>query len=92
MIIPRNFGRSPKFSGVNLSLNRSFGFKAGNDKRYNFTVGLQISNLLNLTNQGAPIGNLSSDRFGQPYSSAGNFGFSGGGSNRRVDLQMRFNF
>lgn len=77
------------------------GFGGGNERRpYNLTVGLNFSNLLNTTNLGNPIGNLSSDRFGQSTSTAGGFGgFRGGGfgggndsGNRRVELQMRFNF
>jgi hypothetical protein len=92
-LIPRNYGRGPKYSMVNLSLNRTFGIKTGKDRKYNFTLGMQINNLFNWTNQGTPIGNLSSDRFGQPYSSAGGFGFFGSGAaNRRIDFQMRFNF
>lgn len=79
------------------------GFGGGGNERkpYNLTVGLNFSNLLNTTNLGNPIGNLSSDRFGQSTSTAGGFGgfrgggFGGGGNdagNRRVELQMRFNF
>ncbi len=78
------------------------GFNGGNERKpYNLTVGLNFSNLLNTTNLGTPIGNLSSRRFGQSTSTAGGFGgfrgggFGGGGNdsgNRRVELQMRFNF
>ena len=73
----------------------------GSDRPYNLTVGLQINNLLNRTNLGTPVGNLSSDRFGQSVSTAGgSFGFFGGGggfgggnaANRRVELQLRFSF
>ncbi len=72
----------------------------GSDKPYNLTLGLQISNLFNRNNPGTPVGNLSSDRFGQSISTAGGFGFFGGGGgggggnagNRRVELQMRFSF
>lgn len=90
-LIPRNFGRGSRFSMVNLSVNQTFSFKDGSDNNYSFTVGIQINNLFNLTNQGTPIGNLSSDRFGQSYYGAGGFGFSGG-ANRRIDLQGRFTF
>jgi hypothetical protein len=93
-IIPRNFGRGPGASVVNLGLNRTFSFKAGKDKNYNFNLSMQISNLFNWTNQGTPIGNLTSDRFGQPFSSTGGFSFgnTGGAANRRIELQGRFNF
>lgn len=65
-----------------------------NDKPYNLTMGVQISNLFNRTNLGGPISNLSSDRFGA-YNSIARFGFGGGGSNagnRQVVLQLRFSF
>ncbi len=77
------------------------GLGGGNERKpYNLTVGLNFSNLLNRTNLGTPVGNLSSSRFGQSTSTAGGFGgfrggFGGGGSdagNRRVELQMRFSF
>ncbi|MGI9055923.1 MAG: TonB-dependent receptor domain-containing protein, partial [Pyrinomonadaceae bacterium] len=89
-IIPRNYGRGSNFSVVNLNLSRSFGFGNKKDRPYNLNVALQVSNLFNMTNQGMPIGNLSSNRFGQSYSSAG-FG-SNGVANRRINLQMSFSF
>lgn len=75
----------------------------GSDKPYNLTFGVQISNLFNRTNFGSPVGNLSSDRFGQYTSTVGGgfggfggggggFGGGGSGANRRIDLTMRFNF
>ena len=42
-----------------------------------------------------PVGSLNSTRFGQSTSTAGGFGFFGGGANsgnRRVELQLRFNW
>ncbi len=62
--------------------------------RYNLNVSISIQNLLNHTNLGSPIGNLSSPLFGQPNTSAGRFGFGGNQSagNRRVELQLRFSF
>jgi Carboxypeptidase regulatory-like domain len=74
----------------------SGGFGGGTDKPYNLSVGLQITNLLNRNNQGPPIGNILSSRFGESTSTAGGFGFFGGGGtssgNRRVELQLRFNW
>lgn len=73
----------------------------GSDKPYNLTVGLQITNLFNRANFSPPVGIISSDRFGQPTSIAGGFGFFGGpggffglgnAANRRVELQLRFSF
>jgi hypothetical protein len=54
-----------------------------------------VSNLLNNTNEGFPIGNLLSPYFGQSNSSAGSFGGGLGSSaagNRRIEAQLRFNF
>ncbi|HEX8161428.1 MAG TPA: TonB-dependent receptor [Pyrinomonadaceae bacterium] len=70
------------------------------DSRYQLTLSLNVNNIFNHTNFGPPVGNLSSSQFGQPRSSAGSFGgFGPGGGgpggaagNRRVELQVRFNF
>ncbi len=54
-----------------------------------------MQNLLNNTNLGPPVGNLSSPLFGQSFSGAGRFGAGGGSQsagNRRVELQVRFAF
>jgi hypothetical protein len=68
-------------------------------KRYNLTLSLSARNLFNHLNPGAPIGDLSSPRFGLSNSIAGGgFGGPGGGggagsaNNRRLDLQLRFSF
>lgn len=80
--------------------NRGGGGFGGGDNRapYNLNVGVQVTNLFNNVNFNAPVGSLSSSRFGQSTSTA--FGFGGfgpgggfgGGLNRRVELQMRFTF
>jgi len=69
------------------------------EKRYRLTLSLQVQNLLNRTNGGIPIGNLSSPLFGQSISSTAGLRFSGGiggnnsaAANRRVDLQVRLSF
>ena len=66
------------------------------EKRYTLTFSVNIQNLLNHTNFSQPIGNLSSTRFGESFSTAGSFGFGPGGSaaagNRRIQLQVRFGF
>ncbi len=64
---------------------------------YNLNVGVQVTNLFNSVNFASPIGNIASDRFGEVTStqaSFGGFGGFGGGSgqNRRVELQLRFNW
>ncbi len=70
----------------------------GAGKKYSLTASVQGSNVLNHTNFGAPVGNLSSPYFGESISLASGFGPPGGGSggsptyNRKITLQMRFTF
>jgi hypothetical protein len=65
-------------------------------RRYNITVSLNASNVLNHVNWAAPSGDLSSPYFGQYRSLAGGFvtmSPSGGGTyNRKIDAQVRFSF
>lgn len=76
------------------------GFGGGGDgdaptRRYNLTLSANIQNLLNHTNLGTPIGNLSSPLFGQSNTAAGGFGAGGANQsagNRRIELQARFTF
>lgn len=63
--------------------------------RFNLTVNMSIRNLLNHTNPGPIIGNITSPLFGQANQPAGNLGgggFSEAANNRRLELQMRLNF
>jgi len=66
------------------------------EKRYTLTLSVNIQNLLNTANLNNPIGNLSSSRFGESFSSAGSFGFGPSGSaaagNRRIQIQVRLGF
>jgi Carboxypeptidase regulatory-like domain len=66
------------------------------EKRYTLTFSVNIQNLLNNTNLSNPIGNLSSPRFGESFSTSGSFGFGPSGSaaagNRRIQLQVRLGF
>ena len=64
------------------------------ENRYSLTFSVQIQNLLNHTNEGLPVGNLSSSLFGQSRSTAGGFGFGAGRcpDNRCVTAQVRFSF
>lgn len=70
---------------------------ASSDSRFNLTFSVQVQNLLNTTNEGTPVGNLSSPLFGESLSTAGGFGGGGGGGNpaagnRRIIGQIRFSF
>ncbi|MDX6695154.1 MAG: hypothetical protein QOF02_2757 [Blastocatellia bacterium] len=69
------------------------------EKPYSLTFSLQFQNIFNHTNEGTPVGNLSSNLFGESTSTNGGFGgFGGGGGgsqaagNRRITAQLRFNF
>ncbi len=66
------------------------------EKRYNVTFSINIQNLLNRSNLGQPVGNLSSPSFGESTNTTGSFGFGPGGSaaagNRRIQAQVRFSF
>ncbi len=91
-------GRGPGGGG-------GFGGGAASEKKYTLTLSVYFQNLLNNVNLEPPIGNLSSPLFGQSQSVAGSFGgfggFGGGGGggggsanagNRRIYLNVRFNF
>ncbi|MBV9506137.1 MAG: TonB-dependent receptor, partial [Acidobacteriia bacterium] len=86
------------------------GFRGGNEtteRRYNLTVGVSATNLLNHFNPGGYQGVLTSPQFGEPTTvntGFGGGGFGGGGfqggvnaagstaNNRRIELQLRFGF
>ena len=77
------------------------GFGGGGDsaKRYNLTFSVNLQNLLNHANLGRPVGNLTSQLFGNSTASGGGFagfgGAAGGGSaayNRRIEASVRFSF
>lgn len=64
------------------------------NRRYGFTISMQIRNLTNHNNPGPIIGNITSPLFGmanQPAGS-GNGVFSESANNRRLELQTRFTF
>jgi len=77
------------------------GFGGGEaPKRYNLTLSVNFQNILNHTNLGRPVGNLSSSVFGISNSSGGGFGGFGGGRggggsspyNRLIEAALRFSF
>lgn len=83
--------------GGGRSGGRSGGGDEGSERyRYNLSFSINVMNLFNNTNEGVPVGNLSSPLFGQSIGTAGGFGRGGGGGeaagNRRVQLQLRFSF
>jgi hypothetical protein len=107
-LISRNFGRGPGQMSVNLRIAKVFGFgaerkaaKAGGifaapaERHYSLSVSMSVRNLLNHTNPGPIIGNITSPLFGHANQMAGNLngeGFSENANNRRLELQIRLAF
>jgi len=79
-----------------------FGGGETTDRRFNATVSVNVSNILNHFNPGGYNGNMTSPTFLQPTSINSGFGGGGGGfggfgggmaaNNRRVDMSVRFTF
>jgi hypothetical protein len=67
-----------------------FGGSPANN-RYNLTFSVAGRNIFNNVNLATPIGNLSSPLFGQANGLAGG-PYSSSTANRRIDLQVSFNF
>ncbi|HYK87630.1 MAG TPA: hypothetical protein VE398_02600, partial [Acidobacteriota bacterium] len=64
-------------------------------RRYSLSISMSVRNLLNHTNPGPIIGNITSPLFGeanQPAGGLGGGGFSEAANNRRLELQMRLTF
>lgn len=61
------------------------------NNRYNLTFSVSGRNIFNNVNLATPIGNLSSPLFGQSNGLAGG-PYSSSTANRRIDLQVSFNF
>jgi len=68
-----------------------FGGGAPSNSRYNLTFGVNARNVFNNVNVTNPIGNLSSPIFGESNGLAGQ-PFSSSTANRRIDLQVTFQF
>jgi len=100
-MIPRNFGNGPGFAGFNLRIEKTFAFGTApktnghgpaSEKPYKLSAAISIQNLFNHTNPGQPIGNLSSNLFGQSNQTSSEGSFGNATSNRRISLVVRFNF
>jgi len=93
---------------VNLRVAKTFGFgtertsakpggifAAPSERRYRLVLSIAARNILNHTNPGPIIGNITSPLFGRANQMAGNTnaeGFSENANNRRLELQTRFTF
>jgi carboxypeptidase family protein len=102
-ILSRNYGRGPGQVSVNLRIAKTVAFgpeqrgASGSAamRRYNLSLSLSVRNLLNHTNPGPIIGNITSPLFGRANQMAGGpggGGFSENANNRRLELQSRFTF
>lgn len=72
-----------------------FGGGGNTGGRYGLTLSLNFNNLFNNTNLANPVGNIGSQLFGRSTSirgGFGGFGAAGQAYNRRIDVQLRFNF
>jgi hypothetical protein len=109
----RNYGRGPGYVLFNLRLTKLFEFgrmpvsaatqsttsgqSASENHRYTISLAASIRNIINHTNPGPIIGDITSPFFGRANQSAGATGFGGTGflesaNNRRLELQMKFSF
>jgi hypothetical protein len=110
-ILHRNYGRGPGTISLNVRFGKTFNVgpkpeNAAQDSRrsseqadvkrpYRFSISMETQNILNHTNPGPIIGNITSPLFGhanQPAGGGGFGGFSEAANNRRLELQMRFTF
>jgi len=105
-ILSRNYGRGPGTISLNLRVTKIFTLgpkssasvqsSSGSDKRpYRLSFAMASRNLLNHTNPGPIIGNITSSLFGhanQPSGGAGSGGFSEAANNRALEFQTRFTF
>jgi len=87
------FGRGPGPRGGGGGGDHGGGMFGGNpaNNRYNLTFSVNARNVFNKVNVSNPIGNLSSPLFGESNALAGG-PFSSSTANRRIDLQVSFNF
>src|SRR5262249_13859125 len=111
-ILYRNYGRGPGSILANLRVTKTVTFgpertgagapSAGSGDRpavarpYRLTISMSARNVLNHTNPGPIVGNITSPLLGranQPSGGAGgNGGFSENANNRQLELQMRVTF
>jgi hypothetical protein len=102
-ILHRNYGRGPVTVFFNAHLTKAVklgpkpeGTGGGEARRqYTLSFTAEMVNLLNHTNPGPIIGNITSPLFGranQPAGGGGFAGFSEAANNRRFEFQTRFAF
>ena len=70
---------------------RGGGDGGSTSRRYNLTLSANVRNLMNHTNPGPYIGNLTSPLFGLSNSLGSSF-HGGAANNRGIDFSLRFTF
>src|SRR5262249_14355951 len=98
--LTRTYGRGPGTVSVNLRVTQTFSLgpkpaTATEKPPYTLSFAMASRNLLNHTNPGPIIGNITSPLFGhanQPSGGGGNGGFSEAANNRALEFQTRFTF
>jgi len=98
-LVPRNYGRGPGQMAVNLKAGKTIHFgpepAGGGNRRFAASLTMSARNILNHTNPGPIVGNITSPLFGQANQMAGSVngeGFSENANNRRLELQMKVTF
>ena len=102
-LLSRNFGRGPAPMSVNLRIGKTFAFgpevaKPGGgagDRRFHLTISMAGRNILNHTNPGPIIGDITSPLFGRANQVPGTLngeGFSENANNRRLEMQTKLTF
>ncbi len=87
---PEPVGAMPTNRGLHALLG-----SASSGHRFNLVIGMSVRNLLNHTNPGPIIGNITSPLFGvsnQANVAANGEGFSESANNRRLELKIRLTF
>jgi len=110
-ILHRNYGRGSGTISVNMHVTKAVRLgprpagapqggarsSGGSEVKrpYTLSITMEMANILNHTNPGPIIGNITSPLFGranQPAGGGGPGGFSEAANNRRLELQARFTF
>jgi hypothetical protein len=103
-IIPVNYGNSPGYLRIDLSVGKAVAFGprgpstvvagkpvAKGDPKYSLRFGIEAQNVFNGVNPGQPVGVLNSPLFGKTIS-LNNLFTPLGAANRVVDISSRFSF
>ncbi|HET8922267.1 MAG TPA: carboxypeptidase regulatory-like domain-containing protein [Candidatus Acidoferrum sp.] len=93
MVVRGPGGGGPRGGGGAMGRGGGLMFGGGSalNNRYSLTFSVNARNVFNNVNASNPIGNLSSPLFGESNALAGG-PFSSSTANRRIDLQLSFNF